>query len=142
MRRYTKKIFKEFGYAKSQPMDLSLNDSANQLVDCIKTDLLNSPGNRFFVSPKKFAVHVLNVVWNISGGYKFDPTDENLLRNMECVDKVDHIFGHSNIHNMLPFLKTWFPKQMHYAEDLKIHNEIHEFTEVNVQYFGVVYRYT
>lgn len=111
-------------------MDVSLNDSANQLVDYIKTELLDSPDNSFFVVAKKFSVHVLNIVWNLAGGYKFDPNDKDLLRNMECVEKVDRVFGHSNLYNMFPFLKTWFPKQVNYAEHLKIHNEIHEFTEV------------
>lgn len=113
-------------------MDQSLNDSANQLVDGIKTELLDSSDGLFYVDSKKFAVHVLNVVWSLAGGYKFDPNDKNLKRNMECVDKVDQIFGHSNPYNMFPFLKTWFPKQMGLAEHLKIHKEIHEFTDVIV----------
>ncbi|KAG4071346.1 hypothetical protein HA402_004050 [Bradysia odoriphaga] len=129
VKRFTKKILKEFGYGKVKIMDESLNDSAKQLVESIKMDLLDSPDGTFFVDMKKFSVHVLNVVWNLAGGYKFDPNDENLKRNMECVDKVDQIFGHSNLYNMFPFLKTWFPKQMRYEEHLNIHHEIHEFTE-------------
>lgn len=130
VRRFTKKILKEFGYGKIKIMDQSLNDSANQLVESIKIDLLDSSDGTFFVDAKKFSVHVLNVVWNLAGGYKFNPNDENLKRNMECVDKVDRVFGYSNPYNMFPFLKTWFPKQMQHAEHIKIHNEIHEFTEV------------
>lgn len=132
VRRFTKKILKEFGYGKVKIMDRSLNDSANQLVGSIKIDLLDSSDGTFFVDAKKFSVHVLNVLWNLAGGYKFDPNDENLKQNMECVDKVDQIFGHSNPYNMFPFLKTWFPKRMRHAEHITIHNEIHEFTEVNV----------
>lgn len=49
------------------------------------------------------------------------------LRNMECVDKFSSVLGHKNPYNLFPFLKTWLPS---YAEHLKIHNEIHAFTEV------------
>ncbi len=123
-------------------MDKSLNDSANQLVDYIKTELLDSPENIFFVDAKKFSVHVLNIVWNLAGGYKFDPNDKDLLKNMECVEKVDQVFGHSNLYTMFPFLKTWFPKQVEYEEHLKIHSDIHAFTEVrqkDVRSFPLIY---
>lgn len=35
-----------------------------------------------------------------------------------------------DVHYKFPFLKTYFPKQMRYAEHIKIHNEIHEFSEL------------
>lgn len=132
VKRFTKKVLKEFGYGKAKVMDESLNDSANQLVDYIKTEILDSPDNIFRVDAKKFSVHVLNIVWNLVGGYKFDPNDKDLLRNMECVDKADQVFGHSNLYTVFPFLKTWFPKQVGYEEHLKIHNEIHDFTDVSL----------
>lgn len=115
-------------------MDESLNDSANQLVDSIKTELLDSSDGFFSVYHQKFSIHVLNIVWNMMGGYKFDPNDKDLKRNMECVDKVDQVFGHSNLNSMFPFLKTWCPKLSHHKEHLKIHEEIHEFTEVMVYF--------
>lgn len=126
VRRYTKKILNEFGYSKVKIMDESLNDSANQLVDCIKTELLDSSDNTVFIDHHMFSVHVLNIIWNLAGGYKFNPNDPDLLRNMECVDKFSSVLGHKNPYNLFPFLKTWLPS---YAEHLKIHNEIHEFTE-------------
>lgn len=132
VRRFTKKILKEFGYSKSTTMDESLNDSANQLVDYIKTEISHSSDNVFHVNPKKFSVHVLNIVWNLAGGYKFDVNDAELVKNMECVEKVDRVFGHSNLYTVFPFLKNWFPKQVNYDEHLQIHNDIHEFTDVSL----------
>jgi len=110
-------------------MDQSLTDSANQLVDDIKTELLDSADGTFAMETDKFAVHVLNVLWYLVGGYKFDPNDKRLKRNMKCVDKALEIYGSENPYNLFPFLKTWFPSLVRYAEHLKIHNEIHGFTK-------------
>lgn len=111
-------------------MDESLANSANQLVDEIKMDLLDAPDGTYFVKNHKFAVHVINVLWNLVGGYKFDPNDKLLKGNIECVDKFVDIMGHSNPYNLFPFLKKWFPNQMRYAEHLKVFDEIHNFTKV------------
>lgn len=80
VRRYTKKILNEFGYSKVKIMDESLNDSANQLVDCIKTELLDSSDSTVSIDHHMFSVHVLNIIWNLAGGYKFNPNDPDLLR--------------------------------------------------------------
>lgn len=111
-------------------MDQSLTDSANQLIDDIKTELLDSPDGIFAVDTKKFSIHVLNVVWNLVGSYKFETNDKLLKRNMKCVDKAIEIYGNENLYNLFPFLKTWFPKQVSHAEHLKIHEEIHGFSKV------------
>ncbi len=111
-------------------MDQSLIESGNQLVDTIKTDLLDSIDGTYTVRPKKFAVHVLNVVWNLVGGYKFDPYDKLLKKNMECVEKAVLIYGAENPYNMYPFLKDWFPSLVKYPEHLKIIEEIHDFSKV------------
>lgn len=130
LRRFTKKTLKEFGYAKPKEMNESLNDSANQLIEGIKTELFGSAENVLYVYDQKFSIHVLNIVWNLAGGYKFDANDESLQRNKECVNRADFVFGHSNLYNMFPFLKTWFPKKMKHKEHVAIHNEIHDFTKV------------
>lgn len=130
VRRFTKKILKEFGYGKIKTMDQSLAESANQLVDGIKMELMDSPDRIFTVLSRKFSIHVVNVLWNMVGGYKFDPSDERLKRNIDCVEKLEEITGHSNQYNMFPFLKTWFPSHVRYPEHLKIHQEIHDFTKV------------
>jgi len=129
VRKFTKKILKEFGYGKVKIMDQSLADSANQLVDDIKTELLDSSDGTFAVDTKKFSIHVLNVVWNLVGSYKFETSDKLLKRNMKCVDKALEIYGNENLYNLFPFLRTWFPKQVRHAEHLKIHEEIHDFSK-------------
>lgn len=111
-------------------MDQSLADSANQLVDGIKSELLDTSDGFFAVETEKFSVHVLNVVWNLVGGYKFDPNDTLLKKNMKCVNKALEIYGNDNTYNVFPFLKTWFPNQVRYPDHLKIHDEIHGFTKV------------
>lgn len=111
-------------------MDKWIMDAANQLVDCIKMELLDSSDGTYFVFSQKFSIHVVNVLWNSVGGYKFDPNDELIKRNMECCDKVVDILSHSNPYNMFPFLKTWLPKLVRYPEHLKIHTDIHDFTKV------------
>lgn len=130
VRTFTKKILKEFGYGKLKIMDASLLDSANHLVDGIKTELLDSRDGILSIESQKFSIHVVNVLWNLLGGYKFDSNDELVKKNMECVNKVVGIIGHGNPYNLFPFLKVWFPKRVHYPEHLKIHSEIHEFTKV------------
>lgn len=117
-------------------MDQSLVDSANQLVDGIKIELLDNPDGTFSVKTPKFAVHVINVLWNMIGGYKFDPNDVLIKRNMECCDKLVEILGHDNPYNLFPFLRTWFPNQMRLQEHLQIHEEIHVFTKVSLYLIG------
>lgn len=114
-------------------MDQSLADSANQLVDCIKMELLDSVNGSYAVETKKFSFHILNIVWKMVGGYTFDPSDQLLLRNMKCVDKATEVYGNANPYNVFPFLKDWFPKQMHYTDHLKTHEEIHDFSKVILQ---------
>ncbi len=130
VRTFTKKVLKEFGYGKVKIMDASLIDSANQLIDDIKNELLDSVDGCVSVETQKFSIRVVNVLWNLVGGYKFDPNDKLLKKNMECTDKVVDILGHGNPYNMFPFLKDWFPKQVHYQEHQDIHREIHDFTKV------------
>ncbi|XP_037042572.1 cytochrome P450 2J6-like [Bradysia coprophila] len=128
VRIFTKKIMREFGYGKVKIMDQSLIDSANQLIDSIKTLLLDNNDGTFAVKTSIFSVHVLNVLWTTVGGYKFDPNDELLIRNMNCLDKAVHVYGNQNLYNVFPFLKSWFPSLVNYPEHLKIHEEIHGFT--------------
>ncbi|KAJ6644313.1 Farnesoate epoxidase [Pseudolycoriella hygida] len=130
VRSYAKKILKEFGYGKVKIMGQSLLDSANQLVDGIKMELLDSTDGFFSVESHKFSIHVMNVLWSLVGGYKFDSNDILLKRNMECVDKAFDIIGHRNLYNMFPFLKNWFPKQVNYPQHLELHREIHDFTKI------------
>lgn len=111
-------------------MDKSLVESADQVIDCIKSELLDSVDGTFVVNNGKFAVHVLNIVWNIAGGYKFNPNDQLLRKNMKCVEKTIEIFGNQNPYNLFPFLKTWFPNLVNFPEHLKIYDEIHAFTKV------------
>ncbi|KAJ6646619.1 Cytochrome P450 2J4 [Pseudolycoriella hygida] len=128
VRAFTKKTLKQFGFGKFK-MDQSFTNAANQLVDAIKSEMLDSHDRTFAVKNSKFAIHVLNVLWGIVGGYKFDLNDENLRRNMECVDEILKIIGNENPYTVFPFLKTWFPNQVNYPEHLKIHDEVHGFTE-------------
>lgn len=130
VRRFTKKTLKEFGYGKVQITHESLADSANQLVDSIKMDLMDSVNGTYFVESQKFGIHVLNVLWNSVGGYKFDPNDKRLNGNMKCANKIVDIASHTNPYNLFPFLKTWFPNQVKHPEHVKIFGEIHDFTEV------------
>lgn len=130
VRKFTKKILKEFGYGKVKVMDQSLADSANKLVDDIKTELLDSTDATYAVENEKFSVHVLNIVWNLVGGYKFDSNDKLLKKNMKVVDKAVEVYGNTNIYNMFPFLRDWFPNQVRYPDHLKIHKEIHDFSKV------------
>ncbi|XP_037052143.1 farnesoate epoxidase-like [Bradysia coprophila] len=128
MRQFTKKAMREYGYGKVKMMH-SLIESANELVDVIKTGLLDSNDSTLTVKTSTFSVHVLNIVWAMFGGYKFDPNDERLKRNMKCVDKAVQIYGNQNSYNAFPFMKTWFPKLVNYPEHLKIHEEIHGFSK-------------
>lgn len=130
MRTYTKKVLREFGYGKVKVMQTFLNESANQVVDDIKTSLLDSCDGTLTVKNSVFSIHVLNIVWNMVGGYKFDTNDANLLQAMKCLDKVVVAYSNNNISNALPFLKTWCPKLVNYHEHLKIHAEIHGFSKV------------
>lgn len=130
VRTFTKKVLKEFGYGKVKVMDQSLADSAIQLVDDIKTELLDSSDGFFAVETQKFSLHVLNVVWNLVGNYKFDSNDQLLKTNMKCVNKATEIYGNDNPYNVFPFLKTWLPNQVRYPDHLKIHAEIHGFSKV------------
>ncbi|XP_037042570.1 cytochrome P450 2J6-like [Bradysia coprophila] len=129
VRIFTKKIMRKFGYGNVKIMDQSLIDSANQLIDSIKTLLLDNNDGTFAVKTSIFSVHVLNVLWTTVGGYKFDPNDELLIRNMNCLDKAAHVYGNQNLYNVFPFLKSWFPSLVNYPEHLKIHEEIHGFTK-------------
>lgn len=130
IRAFTKKTLKEFGYGKIKLMDQSLAESAAQVIDGIKSELLDSIDETFTVEPGKFAVHVLNIIWNLVGGYKFDPNDKLLRRNMKCMDKIVNVMGNDNLYNVFPFLRTWFPNQVNHPEHLEIHAEIHEFSKV------------
>ncbi|KAG4075367.1 hypothetical protein HA402_003158 [Bradysia odoriphaga] len=111
-------------------MDVSLVDSASQLIDGIKIELLDSIDGVFIVESHKFSIHVVNVLWNLIGGYKFNPNDELIKRNMECAHKIIDVLSHRNPYNVLPFLKSWFPNYVHHPEHLKLHKEIHDFTKV------------
>lgn len=128
IRQFTKKAMREYGYGKAKMAD-SLIESADQLVDVLRTSLLDSIDGTLAIKTSTFAVHVLNIVWAMVGGYKFDPNDELLRRNMICVYKATEIYGNRNAYNVFPFLKTWFPKLVNYSEHLKIHEEIHGFSK-------------
>lgn len=130
IRQFTKKAMREYGYGKAKMAD-SLIESADQLLDVLRTDLLDSTDGTLSIKTSTFAVHVLNIVWSMVGGYKFDPNDELMRRNMTCVYKATEIYGNSNVYNVFPFLKTWFPKLVNYTEHLKIHEEIHGFSKVS-----------
>lgn len=121
---------REFGYGKVKIMDKALIDGANQLIDSVKTMLLDTNDGILTVKTSIFSVHVLNVLWTTIGGYQFDPNDETFVRNMHCLDKAVQVYGNKNLYNVFPFLRKWFPKLVDYPEHLKIHEEIHGFTKV------------
>lgn len=130
MRSYTKKLLREYGYGKVKIIEKSLNESANQLVNVIKSGLLDSTDGTLAVKTSTFSIHVLNIVWDMVGGYRFEPTYEPLTKAIKCLDRAVEVYGTGNIYNMLPFLRTWFPKLVNHPEHLKIHDEIHAFAKV------------
>jgi len=101
-------------------------------TDAVLADILNATKEDgiWAVDPHYLSIMVLNVLWTMVGGERFDHNDAKILENLRLNEQFAKIVGHDNIYNAYPFLKRWFPKLVHHDEHLKVHQGIQNWLKV------------
>lgn len=110
MRRFSLRTLRDFGFGKQK----SMNDTIQQeLADLIagldhKISSSNNPNNKGYVLEMKqfFTISILNILWNMIAGFRFEHSDERLK---ELINLIDQVLKENAIGGSIAALYIAFP---------------------------------
>lgn len=109
-------------------MEEKIQEETNELISLFKQQC-HEPVSMH----QAFDVSVLNVLWAMMAGERFDFYDEKLLKLLQIIHDAFRLTDMSGgMLNQLPFLRFVAPKLCGYSQHVSILNRMWEFLEVRL----------
>ncbi|GBP41037.1 Farnesoate epoxidase [Eumeta japonica] len=122
LRRIVFKYLKHFGY-NSQVMEKIITKECQVLVSQMEA----SAGRPIHINDM-FNIHVINMLWCLVAGRRYDTDDERLK---EICDLITRTFKTADMSggvlNFMPFLRHVIPNAIGYTEMMRIHKSLYNF---------------
>ena len=133
-RRFIQRHLKEFGYARRGMREICENEAEFCLKHLLKLVEQQGGKSATIVMPNLFAMNVLNTIWLMMAGIRYDSDNEDLKLLQEIltdlfasVDMMGALFSH------FPFLRFIAPNASGYNSFMSCHNKIHAFVRREVE---------
>ncbi|KPJ07145.1 putative cytochrome P450 305a1 [Papilio machaon] len=121
-RRTVLKYLKHYGYG-SKAMEAQISEECQALTKLIE----NSAGRAICVN-KLFNVCIVNVVWRLVAGKRYELTDERLKSLCDLITRSFKVVDMSGgVLNFLPFLRHIIPDLIGYTELMNINHSIYAY---------------
>ena len=133
-RRFITRHLKQFGYASRGMRENCQNEAEFCLNDLTNLVAKNGGKSVTVTMPNLFNVYLLNTLWLMLGGIRYNPENEQLkvLQDLLCdlfasVDMMGALFSH------FPFLRYIAPESSGYNSFVACHNKFHTFISAEVE---------
>ncbi|KAI7815647.1 cytochrome p450 [Rhyzopertha dominica] len=126
-RRFVMRQLKEFGFGRHD-MSAMIEEETGKMVDHIKKQLKESDKPIELDMGKVFSIHVLNTLWTILAGIRYNAEDRELKKLQGLLNELfvqTHMVG--ALFHYLPFMKFLAPNMSGYNLYLQTHKPIWEF---------------
>jgi len=124
-RRFTVKTLRDFGFGKKSSMDIVIADEISDLMAYFRKGLAQT--NNVITVHHNFDLSVINVLWSLVAGFRFDYDDPIPNQMMRHNDRINEAFNFNNVYLPFPFLRHWFPKLTGFDNHMKYYTEVQVF---------------
>lgn len=126
-RRYVLRNLREFGFGRRN-MSSMIEEEAAHMVEHLKQRVINNGGSLTINFETFFGVHVLNTLWTMMAGIRYNP-DDKILKDLQSnlnklfiqLDMIGTLFSH------FPILRFVAPEYSGYNLYVKTHEPIWRF---------------
>ena len=138
-RRFTLRHLRDLGFGKTSIED-QMMDEINELIKEM-TDTANADSNGVIdIKDEFFSVSVINILWAIVGGKRFERDDEDFKRLIECNNIFFQTANTTKSNIPIPsFIMKHFPqlKQIIDSSDANLLKPLQQFIQVYFHIFQV-----
>jgi len=131
MRRFTIRTLRDFGFGKQKSMESTLVEEVTELTERLDKKL-EGRENEPVCMRQFFTISILNILWSMIAGFRFDHDDEKLkelLYLSDCTSKVNPVG--SNLVQAFPFLRHFAALTPSGKTRHKFIREMHNFFYVS-----------
>lgn len=127
IKHFTVKNLKDFGFGKKQNMEQAVEDELLDFLHYFEDTILKDTSSPIRMK-HMFTLSVLNILWIMVAGIRFNYDDDRLLRLISTVEEITktHDIG-GNILMAFPFLRILFPELTGHAHQLRLYSKLHQF---------------
>lgn len=139
LRRFTIRNLRDFGFGKTNSMEIVQQEELNEFIKYLKTKIGPS-GSEIFPVKGLFNLPVLNIVWNLIMSERFSYDDPKLNHYVQLNEEF---FMSQNFVSswslFFPFLRDWFPERSGRNAVLRSVDGLQDFLKVNFNHIYIVF---
>lgn len=114
MRRFSLRTLRDFGFGKQSSMDATIQEELAGLMAGLNSQLAHADSGIVVPMHQFFTISILNILWKMIAGFRFEHTDTRLKQLLVLIDQVskDNSIGGSSgtLYSAFPFLARIVPK--------------------------------
>lgn len=132
MRKFTQRTLRDFGFGKRHTMQSAIEAETTELVKEFKEAIKSS--DSIIRIRTTFTLSVLNVLWCMVAGQRYEHDDPKLLNLMQRNIAVTKSITFADIfHVAFKWMENYFPSIFNEDLRLNVYDECHKFTEVKIK---------